>query len=194
MCRPQYTNLAPPVLFDEVPLQHKNAIAFLLNSPETPTPFKEEDCISKLSLRLAPTTTLAENETQLAAETIPCLSTSKSPPKPATRRPRGARVPCEACTQTFGDAAALRKHVRAVHLKQKPFSCTTCHRRSPNAQILRSTSLHAIRVLATIAAHSVQRPFRSRMDFVATSGTRISVCDLTNVTCVRARLNSARTC
>ena len=33
---------------------------------------------------------------------------------------------CDKCTKSFAHISNLHRHVRAIHLKQRPFKCTTC--------------------------------------------------------------------
>lgn len=45
------------------------------------------------------------------------------------RRKKRASVPCDQCGRLFGEAAAVRKHKRVVHLKVKDFACDVCSRK-----------------------------------------------------------------
>lgn len=136
MCRYNFNAPAfPAPLFDVPPPRPKNDIAFLLNSPAPAVPASVSETPVSMPSRAATATPRemqrpTPNEPAMirAAESLAALSElTASPPKPK-RRVRGGRVPCDMCAHTFGDAAALRKHVRAVHLKEKPFACSICHR------------------------------------------------------------------
>ena len=39
---------------------------------------------------------------------------------------RMAVIPCETCGQNFGSNFALQRHIQAVHLGQRNFTCVTC--------------------------------------------------------------------
>lgn len=58
-----------------------------------------------------------------------CSSAMSSIARPMKRRKKRASVPCEECGRLFGEAAAVRKHKRVVHLKVKDFACDICSRR-----------------------------------------------------------------
>ncbi len=45
------------------------------------------------------------------------------------RRKKRASVACDECGRLFGEAAAVRKHKRVVHLKVKDFECNICSRK-----------------------------------------------------------------
>jgi len=67
---------------------------------------------------------------------FPALSQQQSPGSSVVsggrvtkRRKKRASVPCDQCGRLFGEAAAVRKHKRVVHLKVKDFACDVCSRK-----------------------------------------------------------------
>lgn len=49
--------------------------------------------------------------------------------KSQKKRKKRPSVPCEVCGRMFGEAAAVRKHQRVVHMKVKDFACDICDRK-----------------------------------------------------------------
>ena len=66
------------------------------------------------------------------------------------RRKKRASVPCDECGRLFGEAAAVRKHKRVVHLKVKDFACDICSRKFAEKSNLKK---HLVSVHQQIRAH-----------------------------------------
>ncbi|KAK9502408.1 hypothetical protein O3M35_011190 [Rhynocoris fuscipes] len=62
---------------------------------------------------------------------------------------RTRRRECDQCGKTFCDSKALKKHVKAVHAKLKPYSCQVCGHCSATKNMLR---VH-------LRQHSGDKPF-----------------------------------